>query len=1077
MITIKQNYKSSTRIDGLVDSKQFIDNIVLHGTALSTLETLGKEVKNTNQRCFTLTGTYGTGKSTFALFMSLLLSADKKVRSLASKKLLATNADSTFSKDFKVKKGWKVVKHVCGLGAPAEGLANSVLSTLQGNVAPSGEDDNFYVELIKSALNSQDEDADGVLILLDEMGKALDYQSRENKDLHFFQELADAIEKSNKPVVLIGFLHQSFAEYARSMTSHIQREWGKVQGRYRDIAYSPSIDESLILIGETVKADNDLKQRIERKYARLVDVVAKYLGREKNITNSLKNALPIDPVVSLLLGPISKRSFSQNERSLFGFLASSEKLSFNQFINTFYADDESSEALKLYNANLFWQYLTTNLDHIISSSRDGKIWLEAKDALYRASLDGEELHEAITKTVALITMFGYQYQLFASREFLISYFEQLGYKAKNVTNALEELESWKVLIYRDLHQALTIFQGSDIDVNEIITSTVDAIKDGVDWVSEVSSTKHILASAHYHRKGTLRWADVQLINERSVNLIASKAKSSAENAAFVNFYVPTSKAALELLKKVAAKQSQVVFSESIAPENLRTLAIEQIALRNIKETNKTLVHDKIAREEVESRLQANERALENELDLLFNKSQWHYEGRQYSDVSLSTIVSALADEIYSESPVIINELVNRNKPSGSANAAIKKLVLAMAENYGEELLGFPSDTFPAEKGLYFSCLANFGIHCAIDNGWGYPTEIENSDVDNLFRKTHETLIADTNAPVWLSEIDEYWAAAPYGLTKGIRAIWLMAFVMKHMKDYAFYDKNDATGEIIFITQPDDEFALKLIQKPHNVAVQAIHIDQEKTAYLNKVAEALDSVTNHEHDYSKDVTPLNVAEGLVTFYSSLSSYTVATKNVTKKARKFLEITKKASDPNAYLFKALPELLETDLDSISVQDVEDILRTLKNAHGELLSNFKKTTEKALGNDLIAKSTCTAVVDFTDDHKLKSFAQRLSERKENDNRWVSNLISLLSSKSERNWDDLAIKRAQVALPELVEKFKIAAHRAKFSGLDFAEIEKEFNEQIQGITSSLEGLDSEKKKTLLVALLDELENGAVKS
>lgn len=1077
MITIKQNYKSSTRIDGLVDPNQFIDNIVLHGTALSTLETLGKEVKNTNQRCFTLTGTYGTGKSTFALFMSLLLSADKKVRSLASKKLLATHAPSTFSKDFKVKKGWKVVKHVCGLGAPAEGLANSVLSTLEDKAAPSGEDDNFYVELIKSALDSQNEDADGVLILLDEMGKALDYQSRENKDLHFFQELSDAIEKSKKPVVLIGFLHQSFAEYARSMTSHIQREWGKVQGRYRDIAYSPSIDESLILIGETVKANDDLKQKIVNKYARLVDVVAKYLGQEKNIISSLRNALPIDPVVSLLLGPISKRSFSQNERSLFGFLASSERLSFNQFINTSYADDASSEALELYGASVFWQYLASNLDHIISSSRDGKIWLEAKDALYRASLDGEELHEAITKTVALITMFGYQYQLFASRKFLISYFEQLGYETENVVTALQQLESWKVLIYRDSHKALTIFQGSDIDVNEIVSSKVDAIKDGVDWVSEISSTKHILASAHYHKKGTLRWADVQLINERNLNLLASKAKRSSENAAFVNFYVPTSKAALELLKKLAAEQPRVVFCESIAPENLRTLAIEQIALRNISDTNKALVHDKIAREEVESRLQANERALEHELGALFDKSEWRYEGRRYSDVSLSTIVSALADDIYSESPVIINELVNRNKPSGSANAAIKKLVLAMAENYDEDLLGLPNDTFPAEKGLYFSCLANFGIHGAINEGWGYPTKIENSDVDNLFRKTHETLIAENNAPVWLSEIDDYWAAAPYGLTKGIRSIWLMAFVMKHMKNYAFYDKDEATGEVIFITRPDDEFALKLIQKPQNVAVQAIHIDQKKTAYLNKVAEALDSVTNNKHDYCKNATPLNIAEGLVTFYSSLSSYTVATKNVTKKARKFLEITKKASDPNAYLFKALPELLETDVDSVSVQDVEDILRTLKNAHGELLSNFKKTTEKALGTGLIERSTCTAVIDFTDDHKLKSFAQRLSERKESDDKWVSNLISLLSSKSERNWNDLAIKRAQVALPELVEKYKIAAHRAKFSGLDFAEIEKEFNEQIKGVTSSLEGLGIEKKKTLLVALLDELENGAVKS
>ena len=49
MITIKQNYKSSTRIDGLVDPKQFIDNIVLHGTALITLDTLGKEVNNNSK--------------------------------------------------------------------------------------------------------------------------------------------------------------------------------------------------------------------------------------------------------------------------------------------------------------------------------------------------------------------------------------------------------------------------------------------------------------------------------------------------------------------------------------------------------------------------------------------------------------------------------------------------------------------------------------------------------------------------------------------------------------------------------------------------------------------------------------------------------------------------------------------------------------------------------------------------------------------------------------------------------------------------------------------------------------------
>ena len=135
MIRIKQNYKSSTRIDGAVDSKTFVENFVLHGTALSTLDTLGKEVRNTSQRCFTLTGTYGTGKSTFALFMSLLLSGCKKDRDFAQKKLLAADPSSSFINELGLKKGWRIVKHVCGLDSPAEGLANSILQALENSIA------------------------------------------------------------------------------------------------------------------------------------------------------------------------------------------------------------------------------------------------------------------------------------------------------------------------------------------------------------------------------------------------------------------------------------------------------------------------------------------------------------------------------------------------------------------------------------------------------------------------------------------------------------------------------------------------------------------------------------------------------------------------------------------------------------------------------------------------------------------------------------------------------------------------------------------------------------------------------
>ncbi|MFY0657273.1 MAG: hypothetical protein JXR12_11065 [Neptunomonas phycophila] len=1068
MISIKQNYKSSTRIDNSTSVPQFIGNFVVHGTALNTLETLGKEFSNTSQRSFTLTGSYGTGKSTFAFFLSLLLSSNKEDRKLALDKLLETDPNNAFSECFSVDKGWSLVRHVCGLERAAYSLANSVSESLLGVSVADGKTDTDYVRLIKETIE-QSPESDGILILVDEMGKALDSQSRRNKDLYFFQELADVVETSNKPAILIGFLHQSFSEYARSMTAKVQREWGKVQGRYRDISYSPSIDESLILIAETLNKSSEINQELTCKYRPLIEAVVSGLGRSVNTTSSLIDALPIDPVVSLLLGPISKRSFSQNERSLFGFLASNEKLSFNQFVNAQYSGGDKND-LSLYGPNEFWEYLTLNLDYIISSSRDGKIWLEAKDAVYRASLSGGSLYLQITKLVSLVTMFGYQHQIFTTRNFLVDYFTIRAHSKEAVVTAIEELEASKVLIYRANHNALTIYQGSDIDVNELVTTNIDAIKDGVDWVSEISAFKYVLASSHYHEKGTMRWVEARLVSDLMVDTLSAIGDLPSDNEAFVCLVIPTSENAKVKLQGILSGSSRIAVGSIESTEVLKSLAIEFIALRKILKENKALVHDKIAKEELNSRLNLIESALDEEVDKIFNQSAWSLNGTSYSSGNLSSVASQLADAIYDQSPVVINELVNRNKPSGSANAAIKKLVMAMAENYEEPLLGFPEDTFPAEKGLYFSCLKNFGLHKLAEGEWKFTSNIDDGNLKRLFKSTHQDVVKGANSVVWLSEIDKYWAAPPYGLSKGIRTIWLMAFVLTHLKDYAFFDRNEATGEVIFIVKPDDEFALKLIQKPQNVAVQAVQVDQEKTSYLNKVADALDLVTKVQPAHASNATPLRLAEGLVTFYAKLSSWTISTKYVLPKARKFIEATKKASDPHEFLFKTLPSILGCHLDEVTSEQVFDLLSGLENAHSEMIESFASTLTQAMGQDLMNVEVCESVVNFTSDFRLKSFAQRLSEIDHNNSKWISNIISLLSSKSERNWDDQAIKKAQAELPEIIEKFKLAAHRAKFKNMDLQSIKAEFSAEVTAINASLNVLDTNKQKALLLALLDEL-------
>jgi len=1069
VIKIKQNYKSSVRLDEEFSVDNFVNSIVLHGTALNALEVLSKDISGSQQKCFTLTGPYGSGKSTIALFLSLLLSSDKNSRKAANDKLNSTSSNIEFEKSFNVKSGWKIIKHVCELENPAYSIAVAVSKSQTRQKVNEGLSDSEYLKLIESALNRNNKN-DGTILLLDEMGKALDYQSRENKDLYFFQQLADIVQRTKQPVILIGFLHQSFSEYSRSMTAQVQREWAKVQGRYRDISYSPSIDESLVLVADTLHKDNDMQTSLEGKYDDITTIIGKGLSKRPEVIEHLKRALPIDPIVSLLLGPISKRSFSQNERSLFGFLASNEKLSFNQFVKEQYSNIEARQSLPLYDTELFWEYLTQNLDHVISSSRDSQAWLEAKDAVYRSTINGGRIHEVITKVIALVTLFGYQHQLFASKDVIKQYFQKFGYSLSSVKKAVQELQDWSVIIYRPNHAALTIFQGSDVDINELVFETIEQIKDGFDWTKKIDLQQHIMASAHYHKTGTMRWVQARIVSEKTVEDLSEVSAAAKDNEPFLHFIIPSSSSAESALQKTAKANHRIVQGNSKSIESLKTYALELSALSKIQRENKKIVHDRIAKEEINNRILATERLIEKELDTTFALAKWSYRGEVYSTLSLNSLASKLADKIYSESPIIINELVNRSKPSGSANAAIKKLILAMAEHHGMPELNFPMETFPAEKGLYFSCIKHFGLHGEEKGQFKFLPPKE-SKLAALFERTHQDLIVKSSSIVWLSEIDDFWSKQPFGLTKGVRSIWLMAFVLVHLKNYAFYDKNEATGETIFITAPDDEFALKLIQKPQNVAVQAVHIDQEKTAYLTKISEALDSVTTANKRYSENVSPLNVAEGLVTFYSGLSNWTLETNDILPKAKKFIEVTKKASDPHKYLFKTLPEILKTPVDAITQEQVQDLLLGLKNHHAEMVNRFEETLRIQIG-DSMSVANSESVIKFTSDFKLKSFAQRLKDIEKSEGQWVSNIISLLSSKSERNWDDSAIRRAESELPGLVEKFKLAIHRARFKDRNIVSaVKNQFGKEFSGIQASIHDRTTDEQRSILIALLEELE------
>lgn len=1115
LITINQRYKSSTRIDGdSEDLRSFIDDFILHGTAVNVLDTVSREYDANAQRVYTITGPYGSGKSTVALFLSCLLSTDAKLREYATAKLqLSPVLLSEFQKRFAINIGWKTVKHVCGLESPANSILQSLYIALgithDVNKIADLTDDECLSE-IKLVLSSTQSNDDGVLILLDEMGKALDYQSRANKDLHLFQALADVVQQADRPVLMIGFLHQAFSDYAKNKDAKTQQEWSKVQGRYRDLSFNPSIDESLILVGDSITRSVEISSKIENKYATLVNVVSRNFASQNRNVDALTNTLPLDPIVSLLLGPVSRRRFSQNERSLFGFLASHEKYGFREFLEDNYKQPQVH--LVLYRPEKYWDYLHHNLHHLIVTSHDSKAWLEGCDAIHRTEQKGSDLHVSITKVIALLTIFGFHHQLHAKKDFIKHYFLSRGFKNSEINTALDDLQTWTVIIYRQKHDAMFVFQGSDIDINSLISERIEAVSEGVDWTTVCDLPQNILATAHYHKTGTMRWATTKLINKVDNSYLEQPKEAPMTGMAFLTFVLSVSPEAIEKLKEFAKKSQHYVIGEYDNFSTLKNAAIELIALKQILKDEQKITHDLIAKNELENRIIFAQSNVENELQHIYKNAKWtHWKTYLTHGSPLTALASIIADKIYKKAPVVINELVNRSKPSGSANSAIRKLMNAMFENGDKKDLGFDEYSFPPEKGLYLSCLKSKGWHYETPEGhmfpsvWSDEAVIDNPKMYDLWNDGFNFIKENSKqSHVSMAQLYDRWMLPPFGLTTGLCRIYGLALLKSLEGQIAFYDW-DSTNQFIFIPELDEELVNKIYKHPHEAAVRYFEISDIQSHLLENLAQA--TIGN----IKTDSAILNIAKHIVGIVHKLPAWVKKTSGesfndsqqngLTKEARDFRNKVIGANDPYKLILEDLPAVFGFKKDDPKIEDqlgykLRTAIEDLSAQNDILYNGFKQIITSTLGEDFndILKKRCEFVEGIAKRPNVKELAKRITQCINDDSKFEF-VINLATGTPERNWTDKHLRNGLDELQNLcvqfrrIESFGNLQNKGSSKPLSFITTDSDGNHQefgsfikhdlemdsdvlqvVEKIKSSFSDLSKEKKLAALTNLLTNL-------
>ncbi|MGO2159105.1 MAG: hypothetical protein ACTH4J_01370 [Vibrio toranzoniae] len=1072
-INVNIRFQRSTRIDSDLDlNGEFFNGFVFHGTAENTLRTIAEGYQQSNRKTYTVTGPYGTGKSTVALLLAGLLSSEKKLRSVASE-VVKPKFSALFYEKIPVVNGWFVVKTVCSFESPITALWTSIVTEADAHnidishiVAPVDEK-SFFVAFNK-VTKSVEKSLDGIVILFDEMGKSLEYLNSKHLDLQFFQDLAEKTTRKDFPVLFLGFLHQAFAEYARGQSQSIKEGWAKVQGRYTDLLFNVSEDETVTLIGNSIVQEPSYKLNsliVENTLKALEDT---RISKSVNIKSKLESALPLHPLTTLLLGPLSKRRFSQNERSTFGFLGSVENHGFQYFIG-------NNKAEVLYRLSDLYDYIEANLDHLILSSPDARAWSEAKDAVERTQAREKGFVEELIKTVAILNMFGRKLGIYSTKSVLHAALDE--YNADEIDLSLEKLKQQNLIVYRNHLQSYAVFEGSDVDIDEELANERVKQSNSDEWKKFLETkSDHVVAKSHYHEIGVLRWMKMAF-ETGSFDAKKFKKKNSLNSTEFSVFILLTSGDS-DVANIISKQHPEYIFGTAPrAIDQLKSIINDLICLDNISRHNPVIQHDRIARRELESRVNLAKVAFDNIYADLFESATWHNKGKKIDGVNLSTIASNLAKDLYPKCPRLYNELINRAKPSGAAVSARKKLMVKMVDEYFEKDLAIEGT--PPEMAMYKSCLQNLDLHTGNSDGdfdFVMPsidpaaTEVQKKHQEKICELWDDAIAIiqkrSHDGIVPLSDVVDLWSAEPYGLTNGLIPIWILCLVLAQRDNLAFYDK-DVTNKFIYITGADEEFVNKLIKEPQSVGVRYFEDDGVKKSYIESLCRII-----NKSDVTK--TTLYAAQGFVSFVASLSGWVKSTQQLSNNARAFRLVALKADDPNKFLLEDLPAVLHTKDDEELVSVITEVCNELKSAHRRMLSEFRGRINTLFNGPVNAAflERAISVENYTADSGLKTFARRLGEftSKDTDD-WTSNMISFLSAKAERNWNDLAIEKANSELVVFVERFKLAEYFASNIGnVDKSLEDKDHQDALNKIDKMLSGVSVQEQKIILMKSLEAL-------
>ena len=994
---------------------------------------------------WSITGPYGSGKSSLALLIDAAFGGVSQRRRTALELIDGASADAgnLVRRAHRRRRTEETGFHLGPATAGREPLSRTVLRSLHnavirsyGKIPPpsqfaeaaalrraladdsaadprrSGPSPAALVDIARCLA----EDAP-LLLMIDEFGKNLEaFRDGAAADPYLLQQLAEAGQSSaGASIFILTLQHLSFEDYLGDSDEAQRREWAKVQGRFEDIPYVESAAQTRALIGAVFEvADRRLRARI-RRWAQGHAEAMRLLGAPDLADPAAVEACyPLHPLAALVLPELCSR-YGQNERTLFSFLAGPDPAGAASFLASREAPG-ADDPLPSVGLGAVYDYFVSNADPgAMQSSRWAEISVRIRDAHGLT-----EPQEQLAKAVALLNLISTAGSVRASRPVL----ELLGGGA---ARALSELEAAGMITYREFADEYRIWHGTDVDVRRLLDAARRRVRRrplaGI--LSEVHDPPPVVAARHSAEHQVLR-----VFKRRYAGggeSIEPPGPFSPYDGELLLMVGPAGEA-----PEAARPPSR--FAKPVAaavPGDTAELdaAAREAAAVSLALEDPAAADDWVARRELGERLAQTRAALDRALASAFDADACRWmlveDGAPLAGGRGSAPLSDAADRAYPRTPAVRNEMINRTALTSQGSKARRTLLEAMIDRSGQPDLGITG--YGPEMAMYQALLKRTGIH-RLDarNGGMVFSPPDDESLQPAWDLLEREFKRAKNRRINLRDLYAALLSPPFGMKQGAVPVFITAGLIAFSDEVALYEH----GTFKPLLTP--ELSERMVRNPaHFDFKHFANTTGARRLVIDALAARLDVRPGFRKHRVANV--LAVVGRLVARINGLDNYTRRTADLAAPALAARDALLAAVEPDHLLFEALPQGLgfpAISADAAACPWAGRFAEAVGGALDDLAAAYGRLLDRLLGMLLAAAAETSrlavagqaaALAGEVLDPDVRAFVLALANDGFDDDRdWIKAVAAVAAQKAPAEWTDRDLRRFESELPLRVAAFR---------------------------------------------------------